>query len=166
MITIFVSDPFSPVSSAKAELGATYLHGIESNPIYQIAEQNNLLKLNQRELKNCSVRAVTEDGEELNTKVVQEVDWRYGLLMQECEEFFHHHKPTPVENDSVGEFMKREVDKHLERYEGHERHIREMLFNQRLLHEACMCGSDEGMFDVSLGEIGLYNEFTSCTVTF
>lgn len=158
------------MSSAKAELGATYIHGIDSNPIYQIAEQNNLLKLTQREFKNCSVLALTENGEELSSKVIQDVDWHYGLIMQECEEFFLHHKPTPVENDSVGEHMRREMSKYLSRYEGHDRKVREMVFIQRLLHEACLCGSDEGMADVSLGEIGkvitsfvnLYDRISIC----
>lgn len=150
----YSAEPYSPKSTDKAELGATYIHGIESNPIYQIAEQHNLLKLTQRELKSASILAVMEDGEEVNTKIVQEVDWHYGMLMQDCEEFYMHHKPTPVENDSVGNHMKREMNKYLERYDGEDRHVREMLFQQRLLHEACLCGSDEAMTDVSLGEIG------------
>lgn len=138
----------------KADLGATYIHGVESNPIYQIAEQNNLLQLTQKQLKHGAVLAVTEDGEELNSKMVQEVDWHYGMLMQECEEFFALHKPVPIENESVGQFMRREISSYLDRYVGHERKLREALFNQRLLHEACVCGSDEAMNDVSLQELG------------
>lgn len=145
---------------SKVDLGATYIHGIESNPIYQIAEQNNLLQLTQRELKNAAVLTVTEDGEELNPKLVQEVDWHYGMLMQNCEEFFMLRKPTPLENDSVGQYMRRELGQYLDRFTGHERKLRASLFNQRLLHEACLCGSDEAMNDVSLQEIG--EIFLSC----
>jgi len=136
----------------KAELGATYIHGIDSNPIYKVAEANDLLRLGQRDLKGGSVLALTEGGEEVNPKIVQEVDWHYGMLMQECEEFFTHQRPTPV--DSVGQFMRKEMATYLSKYSGRDRRLREILFTQRLLHEACLCGSDELMDDVALSELG------------
>ncbi|XP_013397746.1 spermine oxidase [Lingula anatina] len=142
----------------KAELGANYIHGIERNPIYKIADENDLLELRNKEkgLRHRHVY-VTDQGDIVSKQIVQEVDWAYGMLMQQCEEFFHLDIATPCKNDSVGAFMEREYDRKVGKYSAEEKHIRQLIFNQRLAYEAVISGSDS-MYDVSLGELGSYEE--------
>lgn len=142
----------------KAELGANYIHGIERNPIFKIADQNHLLELRNADkgLRHKIVYA-TEGGGTVNKQIVQEVDWTYGMLMQQCEEYYQLDLPTAIENDSVGAFMEREFMDKIEKYSEEDRHIRMQVFQQRLAYEAVVSGSDT-MHEVSLSELGSYEE--------
>ncbi|CAH1784526.1 unnamed protein product [Owenia fusiformis] len=144
--------------TCKAELGANYIHGIERNPIFQLAEENNLLALlNKNKTLSKRVVFVTEAGEQVPSKTVKEVDWCYGLLMQQCEAFFQCGMQTPIENDSVGGFLDREMERRLAKHDGDDQYIRRLIFKQRLAVEAMISGADN-MYEVSLGELGSYEE--------
>ncbi|ESO98426.1 hypothetical protein LOTGIDRAFT_114635 [Lottia gigantea] len=142
----------------KAEMGANWIHGIERNPIYQIADQNHLLELRHanRNLRRRDLH-LTEDGDVISDKMVNEVDFSYGMLIAECEDFFHSSIPTPEEDDSVGAHLEREFQEKLDRYNNGDRRSRQMIFDQRILLECCITGCDN-MNDVSLEEFGCYEE--------
>lgn len=142
----------------KVDLGAHWIHGIERNPIYKIADDNNLLKLRHGDKglrhRNCFI---TEEGKEVNEKVVNSVNLAYGQLIIQAEDFYQSSIPTEEENDSVGAFLEREFSERLEKYTNGDRHIRELVFNQRKLLECCISGCDR-LEDVSLSEFGGYEE--------
>lgn len=139
-------------------MGANWIHGIERNPIYQIADENNLLQLRNadRSLRHRDL-FIMEDGSHVTEKKVKEIDWIYGLLIQQCEEFYQLQIPTPEVNDSVGDFLEREYYEKIEKYSNMERKQRELVFSQRLSLECCITGCDN-MCDVSLSEIGSYED--------
>ncbi|XP_050397042.1 spermine oxidase [Patella vulgata] len=142
----------------KAEMGANWIHGIERNPIYQIADQNHLLELRHanRNLRRRDLHA-TESGDIVGDKMVKEVDFSYGMLIAECEDYFHSSMPTPEEGDSVGAHLEREFQEKLDKYSNGDRRFRQMVFDQRILLECCITGCDN-MSDVSLEEFGCYEE--------
>ena len=142
----------------KAELGANWIHGIDANPIFKIATEHDLLSTRYQGRKlGQKMMFLTETGQPVNTKVVEDVDWHYGMLMSRCEEFYQLHEPTPMENDTVGAFISREFEEKLERYHGQERHLREMVLQQRLLGE-CIISGAHSMDDISLSEVGSFQE--------
>lgn len=98
-----------------------------------------------------------ENGEAVNTKTVEEVDWVYGMLMSQCEEFYQDQLPTPVENDSVGSFCEREFHERFTHCSADDYHVRKMIFEQRLLGECIIAGCNS-MHDVSLSEVGAFEE--------
>lgn len=142
----------------KAELGANWIHGIDANPIFKIAKANQLLnnryqgrKLGQKHI------FLNENGEPVNTKAVEEVDWNYGMLMARCEDFYQMQEPTPDECDSVGAFVEREFEEKLDRYSGEDRITRWNILQQRLLGECIISGCDT-MHDLALSEVGSFQE--------
>ncbi|KAK2171723.1 hypothetical protein NP493_1034g00001 [Ridgeia piscesae] len=147
------------VNGRKAEMGANWIHGIDRNPIYKIALKNNLLsetfegrKLGQK------VMFMTETGQPVNTKIIEEVDWAYGTLIAQCEDFYQCGIPTPMENDSVGDFVEREFyQKFADRYSEKELRLRKMILEQRLLGECMITGCDN-MQEVALSEVGSFEE--------
>ena len=100
---------------------------------------------------------VTETGDPVNTKIVEEVDWTYGMLMAQVEEFYQCQLPTPKDDDSVGAFVEREFCYRFERYTGEDFHLRKMILEQRLLGESIIAGCNS-MYDLSLSEIGCFEE--------
>jgi len=101
----------------KVELGANWIHGIDLNPIYKIAISNNLLS-NQYAGRHLDKKMmfVTESGEPVNARIVQDVDLNYWMLMSECEDFYKQQLPTPVDGDSVGAYVEREFEERIRRY--------------------------------------------------
>ncbi|XP_076461064.1 spermine oxidase-like [Babylonia areolata] len=140
----------------KAEMGANWIHGVENNPIYQIAEENNLLQLRH---KDKSLRSkdvfVSESGTVVADRLVKEVDLIYGLLINECESFYTENMPTPEDEDSVGNFLQRNFDEKVCRFTNGERRIRELIFGQRKLLECCISGCDT-LGEVALQDFGSY----------
>ena len=149
---------FSDGKNQRVEMGANWIHGIERNPIFQIADENGLLQLRYKDkgLRHRNV-FLTENGEEVNQKVVKECDFTYGLLIQQCEEFYQMDMPTPYDVDSVGDYMAMEIDEKLENFPGDERKLREMIFVQHLKQETVVSGCNN-LQDVSLSEFGCYEE--------
>ena len=100
---------------------------------------------------------VTDKGEPVNTKIVEEVDWTFGMLMAQVEEFYQMHIPTPMENDSVGAFLEREFTVKMDRYHGRDFKVRKMIFDQRLLNEAVINGCHD-LRELALSEVGSFEE--------
>ncbi|XP_021378631.1 spermine oxidase-like [Mizuhopecten yessoensis] len=142
----------------KVEMGANWIHGIERNPIFKIAYENNLLELRHGDkgLRHKNLFR-TEDGEEINERTVNQINLLYGQLIIQAEDYYQSNIPTPEENDSVGAFLEREFSSMIERYSNGDRHVREILFDQRKLLECCISGCDT-LDEVSLSEFGGYQE--------
>ena len=64
-LSLLFSDVTTEKKCAKAELGANFIHGIERNPIFKIADTHGLIQL--REAKSLKSKTVyrTEEGEEV-----------------------------------------------------------------------------------------------------
>jgi hypothetical protein len=139
-------------------MGANWIHGIERNPIFTLAHENGLLQLRYKDkgLRHRNV-FLTENGEEVPAKVVKECDFTYGLLIQQCEEFYQMGMPTPYDCDSVGDYMKCEIDEKLENFSDSEKRLRHMIFTQHLKQETVVSGCND-LGDVSLSEFGCYEE--------
>lgn len=137
-------------------MGANWIHGIERNPIYQIADENHLLQLRNKDKsfrrKDVYMR---EDGEVISERLVKEVDFTYGMLISKCEEFFACSVPTPEEDDSVGAFLDRTFEENVENYSNGNRRLRELIFWHHKLLECCISGCDN-LHEVSLAEFGSY----------
>lgn len=142
----------------RVEMGANWIHGIERNPIFTIADENGLLQLRYKDkgLRHKDL-FLTERGEEVPVKTVKDCDFTYGLLIQQCEEFYQMGMPTPYDVDSVGEYMKSEIEEKLENYSENERRLRNMIFSQHLKQETVVSGCND-LNDVSLSEFGCYEE--------
>lgn len=159
---LFYPDCFFAETSngQKAELGANWVHGVDQNPIFKLASQNGLLSKSspgQGRKLGQKVMFAQEKGEPVNTKIVEEVDWTFGMLMSQVEEFYQLQIPTPVENDSVGGFLQREFNCKMDRYHGNDYKLRKMVFEQRMLNEAVISGCDN-LHQVSLAEVGGFKE--------
>lgn len=139
-------------------MGANWIHGIERNPIYTIADENGLLQLRYKDkgLRHRNV-FLTESGEEVPAKTVKDCDFTYGLLIQQCEDFYQMDMPTPYDIDSVGDYMKCEIEEKLENYPDEEKRLRSMIFSQHLKQETVVSGCND-LCDVSLSEFGCYEE--------
>ena len=139
-------------------MGANWIHGIDRNPIYNLCTQHNMLPpAYQGRQLGRKMMFLRENGEPVNTKTVEEVDWVYGTLMSQCEEFYQDQLPTPMENDSVGGFCEREFNHRFANCVGEDFHVRKMIFEQRLLGECIIAGS-HSMHDVALSEVGAFEE--------
>lgn len=142
----------------KAELGANWIHGIDKNPIFKLCVQKKLLtpqfagrKIGQKHM------FVTDRGEPVHAKLVEEVDWMYGMLMSQVEDFYTQQMPTPYENDSVGAFLFREFEEKLQSYHGPDKDLKRRVFQQRMLNEAIISGC-HNMTEVALSEEGSFEE--------
>ena len=136
------------------------MHGVDQNPIYKLASHNGLLSRTppaQGRKLGQKVIFAKEKGIPVNIKVVEEVDWTFGMLMAQTEDFYQMHIPTPVENDSVGAFLCREFNAKMDRYHGQDFKLRKMIFDQRMLNEAVISGCDD-LHELSLAEIGCFQE--------
>jgi len=145
-------------ANTKAELGANWIHGIERNPIYKLCIQKKWLnpkfagrKFGQKHM------FLTERGEPVHAKLVEEVDWIFGMLMGQVEDFYKEQMPTPLENDSVGAFLEREFEEKLLQVPTQDHHLRRMVFHQRMLNEAIIAGC-HNMREVALSEEGSFEE--------
>ena len=137
-------------------MGANWIHGVENNPIYQIADENHLLQLRH---KDKSLRSkdvfINEDGSIVGDRLVKEVDLIYGLLLTQCENFFTNNIPAPEEDDSVGRYLQRNFEEKVGRYANGERHLRKLIFSHRKLLECCISGCDS-LDEVALQDFGSY----------
>ncbi|XP_014778480.1 spermine oxidase [Octopus bimaculoides] len=142
----------------KAEMGANWIHGIEKNPIYQIAESNELLQLRN---KNKTLRHkrlfLQEDGTSICGEVLNKVDLAFGQCMVECEAFFKDDLDIPGNMESVGDYIDQDLYYHLDNLSYEERKRFLLVYEQRVSSE-CIINGCNSLFDVSLSDIGSYEE--------
>ena len=157
--TVFIMFSITETANGqKAELGANWIHGIDRNPIFKLAVEHNMLPHNFQGRKlGQKLMFVSGKGDPVSAKVVEEVDWTYGMLMAQVEDFYQDHMPTPVENDSVGAFLEREFDGKIQQYRGPDATVRKNIFHQRMLNESIINGCDS-LHEMALSEAGSFEE--------
>ncbi|GAB1603984.1 spermine oxidase-like [Argonauta hians] len=149
----------------KAEMGANWIHGIEKNPIYQIAESNELLQLRN---KNKTLRHkrlyLQEDGTSICGDVLNKVDLAFGQCMVECEAFFKDDLDIPGNMESVGDYVEQDLFYHLENLSYEEQKRFALVYDQHVSKE-CIINGCNSLFDVSLNDIGSYEELAGIHYT-
>lgn len=140
-------------------MGANWIHGVKHNPIYKLADENNLLTERELHLNSKNVY-VTESGETIHEGAVRKVDFAYGTMLSSCEDYFVSHIPVDV-NESLGGELDRLINEKLANIAGEERHMLELVYHQRRLLECCISGCDS-LHDVSLSQFGCYKELPGC----
>lgn len=139
----------------RAEMGANWIHGVKHNPIYKLADENNLLTERELHLNSKNIY-MTENGETIHEGTVKKVDFAYGTMLTSCEDYFIDHTPIDI-NESLGAELERMIKEKLEHTAGEERHMLELVYHQRRLLECCISGCDS-LNDVSLSQFGSYKE--------
>lgn len=136
-------------------MGANWIHGIKHNPIYKLADENNLLTERELHLNSKNIY-VTENGETIHEGTVRKVDFAYGTMLSSCEDYFLSHIPADV-SESLGGELDRLIEEKLANTAGEERRMLELVYHQRRLLECCISGCDS-LYDVSLSQFGSYKE--------
>ncbi|KAG7165112.1 peroxisomal N(1)-acetyl-spermine/spermidine oxidase-like [Homarus americanus] len=144
------------IDGRRMELGANWIHGILGNPIYELASSHGLVNIIQ-ENKPHNVVATLPDGKRVPFHILQEIYDAYFWFFKRCEEYFLCKYLPPDGVKSVGAHLKLEMSIYLEQFSGHERHIRNLIFNYLLNRETCISGCDS-MEEIDLMEIGSYTE--------
>lgn len=70
------------IGGSKAELGASWIHGVLGNPLYELAVSRGLVDIVQNQ-KPHNVAAVTEDGKRLPfniLQVIEDIVFKFSIL--------------------------------------------------------------------------------------
>ncbi|KAK0057399.1 spermine oxidase [Biomphalaria pfeifferi] len=140
----------------KVEMGANWIHGIKDNPIYKLADENNLLTERELHLNSKNIY-LTESGEAIHEGTVKKVDFAYGTMLSSCEEYFHTDPLSVDDHESLGGELDNLMEERLRNTAGEERHMLELVYHQRRLLECCICGCHD-LNEVSLSQFGSYRE--------
>ncbi|XP_028833829.1 spermine oxidase [Denticeps clupeoides] len=156
---------------ATLELGATWIHGANGNPIYHLAEDNGLLEHTtdeERSVGRISLYAKkglahyqTNNGKRIPKDLVEEFSDLYNEVYELTQEFFKNGKPVGAESqNSVGIFTRDVVWKKimLDPYDGGStKKLKLSMLQQYLKVESCE-SSSPSMDEVSLSEFGEWTE--------
>ncbi len=127
------------MGGSKAELGASWIHGVLGNPLYELAASRGLLDATSTR-KPHNVAAVTEDGRRLPFAVLQEVYEAYFWFFKRCEEYFLCKYRPPEGIKSVGEHVELEIAIYLQRFQPAQCRVRRLVFDYLLKRECCITG--------------------------
>uniref|UniRef100_A0A8D2B1E4 Spermine oxidase n=1 Tax=Sciurus vulgaris TaxID=55149 RepID=A0A8D2B1E4_SCIVU len=156
---------------ATFELGATWIHGSQGNPIYHLAEANGLLEETtdgERSVGRISLYSkngvacyLTNHGRRIPKDVVEEFSDLYNEVYNLTQEFFRHGKPVNAESqNSVGVFTREEVRNRIrddpDDPEATKR-LKLAMIQQYLKVESCE-SSSHSMDEVSLSAFGEWTE--------
>ncbi|XP_043917940.1 spermine oxidase [Protopterus annectens] len=153
------------------ELGATWIHGTQGNPIYHLAEEHGLLEETtdgERSVGRISLYSrdgvayyLTNCGKRIPKDAVEEFSDLYNEVYDLTQEFFQSGKPVDVESqNSVGVFTRDLVRKRIKADRDDSDIIRKLklaMLQQYLKVESCE-SSCHSMDDVSLSEFGEWSE--------
>uniref|UniRef100_A0A3B3YVT5 Peroxisomal N(1)-acetyl-spermine/spermidine oxidase n=1 Tax=Poecilia mexicana TaxID=48701 RepID=A0A3B3YVT5_9TELE len=159
------------VKNATLELGATWIHGANGNPVYHLAEENGLLEHTtdgERSVgrislytKNGVAHYQTNVGKRIPKDLVEEFSDLYNQVYELTQEFFQNGKPVCAESqNSVGVFTRDLVRKRImEDLEDSEstKKLKLSMLQQYLKVESCE-SSSPSMDEVSLSEFGEWTE--------
>lgn len=146
-----------PMKNHKVELGANWIHGVLSNPIFELAMANNLVNIINIP-KPHKVIAATEDGKQVPFGVLHEIHEAYVCFLRRCEEYFLCQYLPPPDVHSVGEHINLEATIYLERLpSSEEKKLRRLIFDCLLKRETCISGCNT-MDEIDLLELGSYTE--------
>ncbi|XP_062957828.1 spermine oxidase isoform X2 [Cynocephalus volans] len=156
---------------ATFELGATWIHGSQGNPIYHLAEANGLLEETtdgERSVGRISLYSkngvacyLTNRGQRIPKDVVEEFSDLYNEVYNLTQEFFRNGKPVNAESqNSVGVFTRDEVRNRIrddpDDLEATKR-LKLAMIQQYLKVESCE-SSSHSMDEVSLSAFGEWTE--------
>lgn len=153
------------------ELGATWIHGSQGNPIYHLAEANGLLEETtdgERSVGRISLYSkngvacyLTNRGRRIPKDVVEEFSDLYNEVYNLTQEFFRHGKPVNAESqNSVGVFTREEVRNRIRDDPddpADTKRLKLAMIQQYLKVESCE-SSSHSMDEVSLSAFGEWTE--------
>ncbi|XP_045050603.2 spermine oxidase isoform X1 [Desmodus rotundus] len=153
------------------ELGATWIHGSQGNPIYHLAEANGLLEETtdgERSVGRISLYSkngvacyLTNRGRRIPKDVVEEFSDLYNEVYNLTQEFFRHGKPVNAESqNSVGVFTRDEVRNRIRDDPDDPEDTKRLklaMIQQYLKVESCE-SSSHSMDEVSLSAFGEWTE--------
>uniref|UniRef100_A0A8C0HEE1 Spermine oxidase n=1 Tax=Chelonoidis abingdonii TaxID=106734 RepID=A0A8C0HEE1_CHEAB len=159
------------LENATFELGATWIHGSNGNPVYHLAEDNGLLEETtdgERSVgrislysKNGVAYHLTNNGQRIPKDVVEEFSDLYNEVYNLTQEFFQRGKPVNAESqNSVGVFTRDVVRKRIKADPDDSettRRLKLAMIQQYLKVESCE-SSSHSMDEVSLSEFGEWTE--------
>ncbi|KAH1170235.1 spermine oxidase [Mauremys mutica] len=159
------------LENATFELGATWIHGSNGNPVYHLAEDNGLLEETtdgERSVgrislysKNGVAYHLTNNGQRIPKDVVEEFSDLYNEVYNLTQEFFQRGKPVNAESqNSVGVFTRDVVRKRIKADPDDPettRRLKLAMIQQYLKVESCE-SSSHSMDEVSLSEFGEWTE--------
>lgn len=156
---------------ATLELGATWIHGANGNPVYHLAEENRLLEHTtdgERSVGRISLYAKngvahyqTNIGKRIPKDLVEEFSDLYNEVYELTQEFFQNGKPVCAESqNSVGVFTRDVVRKKITMDPDDSESTKKLklsMLQQYLKVESCE-SSSPSMDEVSLSEFGEWTE--------
>ncbi|XP_032417939.1 spermine oxidase isoform X1 [Xiphophorus hellerii] len=156
---------------ATLELGATWIHGANGNPVYHLAEENGLLEHTtdgERSVgrislytKNGVAHYQTNVGKRIPKDLVEEFSDLYNEVYELTQEFFQNGKPVCAESqNSVGVFTRDLVRKRIMVDPDDSESTKKLklsMLQQYLKVESCE-SSSPSMDEVSLSEFGEWTE--------
>ncbi|MBN3311130.1 spermine oxidase [Amia ocellicauda] len=159
------------LGQATLELGATWIHGANGNPVFHLAEDNGLLEQTtdgERSVgrislytKNGVAHYQTNNGKRIPKDLVEEFSDLYNEVYELTQEFFQSGKPVGAESqNSVGIFTRDVVRKRI-MVDPDDSEVTKKLklsmLQQYLKVESCE-SSSPSMDEVSLSEFGEWTE--------
>lgn len=158
------------LSSKRVELGANWIHGIIGNPICDIAIKNKLVdplgadscpSVDSVQRKKYFVSAITQSGDRIPIKLVEDCYNTYFWFMKQCESYYtlieEGKMPPAIHKNSVGKHLVADITSFLKKKDTNEKVTRKAIFRNLLLREACISGS-HSINDVNLKDFGAYEE--------
>ncbi|XP_076871719.1 spermine oxidase [Brachyhypopomus gauderio] len=156
---------------ATLELGATWIHGANGNPIYHLAEDSGLLEQTTEEersvgrislyTRNGVAHYQTNSGQRIPKDLVEEFSDLYNEVYELTQEFFQNGKPVGAESkNSVGIFTRDLVRKKITLDPDDSESTKKLklsMLQQYLKVESCE-SSSPSMDEVSLSEFGEWTE--------
>ena len=101
----------TPVGDGIAEQGATWIHGIEGNPVYECIEDKNILSSCESSSYWRTERFYFyQDGETLPRDLVTTVGGLYTEAITQSSEFSLSEKEEAGFSKSVGEYLEKEFN--------------------------------------------------------
>lgn len=156
-----------PNGKSTLELGATWIHGANGNPVYHLAEDNGLLEHTTDEersvgrislyTKSGVAHYQTNGGKRIPKDLVEEFSDLYSEVYELTQEFFQSGKPVCAESqNSVGIFTRDVVRKRIMLDPDDSESTKKLklsMLQQYLKVESCE-SSSPSMDEVSLSEFG------------
>ncbi|XP_053202608.1 peroxisomal N(1)-acetyl-spermine/spermidine oxidase-like [Panonychus citri] len=161
------------IDGQNVELGANWIHGIINNPIYDLAVRYKLIDPSatdgssedgSSEDESPRMVGLTSAGDLVPEKTIASADKLYYSLLDKCENVYNEIKEGKVSadeiiNDSVGEWMKTEIDKYLDTLDEQDRILLSSIFANFMARETGLSGC-HSMDQVSLPYFGAYEELS------
>ena len=140
------------------DLGASFIHGSESNPVYEMARKHNIDIIKSSTDWN-SIRYCTENGQALNKATLGEVTNFYHECIDRSKQFAHaaDNSALPKGISTVGAFVRNCLSQRILELDEKEKSTFASIFKCYELLECLNSGCDS-LFDLQLKDFGQYQE--------